>query len=105
MTTRKQKQVAYNERVLKAEEEIGEINSDIPEFLSEMNATDSIVIAINAGQPMRRGEEVMGGQYWQQGGRRMTASNHILQGMPNTRTSAILPGAQKLLSGSTRMRK
>jgi hypothetical protein len=58
-----------------------------------MNATDTIIIAISAGQLMRRGEEITGGQYWQQGGRRMTASNHIIDGMPNTRTSAILSAA------------
>jgi hypothetical protein len=42
---------------------------------------------------MKRGEAFLGGQYWQQQGRPMTAVNGILDGMPNTRTSAILSAA------------
>jgi hypothetical protein len=34
MTTRKQKQVTYNERVLKAEDDIAGINCDVADFLS-----------------------------------------------------------------------
>jgi hypothetical protein len=93
MTTRKQKQIAYNERVSQAEDEISGINCDIADLLSGLNATESITIAINAGESMKRGEAIIGGQYWQQERRSMTAVNGVLDGMPNTRTSAILSAA------------
>jgi hypothetical protein len=48
MTTRKQKQVAYNERVLQAEEEIAGINSEVADFLADLNPADAILIAITA---------------------------------------------------------
>jgi hypothetical protein len=93
MTTRKQKQVAYNERVSAAEDVISKYNCDIADFLSGLNATESITIALNAGESMKRGEAILGGQYWQQEGRAMTTVNRILDGMPNTRTSAVLSAA------------
>jgi hypothetical protein len=93
MTTRKQKQVAYNERVSAAEDEISKYNCDIAGFLSGLNATESITIALNAGDSVKRGEAILGGQYWKQEGRAMTAVNRILDGMPNTRTSAVLSAA------------
>jgi hypothetical protein len=61
--------------------------------LSDHSAVEPITIAINAGASMKRGEAVIGGQYWQQEGRSMTAVNGILEGMPNTRTPAILSAA------------
>jgi hypothetical protein len=42
---------------------------------------------------MKRGEAILGGQYWQQERRSMTAVNGVLDGMTNTRTSAILSAA------------
>jgi hypothetical protein len=42
---------------------------------------------------MKRGEAILGGQFWQQEGRSMTAVNGVLEGIPNTRTSAILSAA------------
>jgi hypothetical protein len=38
---------------------------------------------------MKRDEEAVGGQLWMQGDRQMTASNHVLDGMANSRESAI----------------
>jgi hypothetical protein len=93
MTTRKQKQVAYNERVSQAEDEVSGINCDIADFLSGLNASAEIIIGINAGESMQRGEAILGGQYWQQERRSMTAVNGVLDGMSNTRTSAILSAA------------
>jgi hypothetical protein len=90
MTTRKQKQVAYNERVLKAEDEIAGINRDIADFLSGMNAVEVITVCVNAGASMKRNETVLGGQLWQQQGRSMTAVNGTIDRMPNTREPAIL---------------
>jgi hypothetical protein len=97
MASRKQKQVAYNERVLQAEDEISGINCDIADFLSEMNVTESITIAVNAGGSMKKGEAILGGQYWQQEGRSMTAVNGVIEGMPNARQSAILSAAAEAI--------
>jgi hypothetical protein len=93
-----QKQVPYNERVSAAEDEISKYNCDIADFLSGLNAIESITIALNAGDSMKRGEAILGGQYWQQEGRAMTAVNGILDGMPNTRTSAILSAAAEAVT-------
>jgi hypothetical protein len=42
---------------------------------------------------MKRNETGLGGQLWQQEGRSMTAVNGTIDGMPNTRESAILAAA------------
>jgi hypothetical protein len=93
MTSRKQKQVAYNERVFQAEDEAAGINCDIADFLAGMSSTGLITVCINAGVSMKKGEATLGGQLWQQEGRSMTAVNGTLEGMPNTRESAILAAA------------
>jgi hypothetical protein len=93
MTARKQKQVAYNERVSQAEDEISGINCDIANFLSGMSSTGTITVCINAGASMKKNEAILGGQFWQQEGRSMTATNGIIEGIPNTRESAILSAA------------
>jgi hypothetical protein len=93
MTARKQKQIAYNERVLQAEDEIAGINCDIADFLSGMSSTGTIPVCINAGASMKRNEKILGGQLWLQEGQSVTAVNGTLEGMPNTRESAILAAA------------
>jgi hypothetical protein len=90
MTTRKQKQVAYNERVLQAEDEVTGINCDVAHLLSGMTSSGAITICINAGASMKRNETILGGQLWLQEDRSMTAVNGTIDGMPNTRESAIL---------------
>jgi hypothetical protein len=47
---------------------------------------------------MKRGEEIIGGQHWQQDMKCMTAVNHIIDGMPNSRTSAILFAAAEVVT-------
>jgi hypothetical protein len=42
---------------------------------------------------MKKNESILGGQYWKQGERNMTATNDIIEGMPNTREAAILSAA------------
>jgi hypothetical protein len=42
---------------------------------------------------MKKSETILGGQYWQQEGRSMTAVNATIDGMPNTRESTILAAA------------
>jgi hypothetical protein len=93
MTTTKQKQVAHNQRVLRAEDEIAGFNCDIADFLSEMNSTELVTTYVNAGASMKRRDAVIGGQFWQQGDRKMTAVNGGIEGMANTRESAILSAA------------
>jgi hypothetical protein len=92
MTTTNLKQVAYNQRVLKAEEEIAGINCDIADFLTEMSldAAEPVIICVNAGASVKRHEAAIRGQYWRQGDREMTAPNHVMEGLSNTRESATL---------------
>jgi hypothetical protein len=93
MTTRKQKQIAYNERVLKAEDEIAGINCDFADVLSDMNAVEIVTVCVNAGASMKRNEAILVGQSCRQECRSMTAVNGTVDGMPNTRESAILAAA------------
>jgi hypothetical protein len=58
------KQVAYNQRVLSAEDEIAGISSELGDFLSKMSVqpTDPIIICVNAGESLKRHEQHMGDQ-------------------------------------------
>jgi hypothetical protein len=86
------KQIAYNERVLEAEEEIAGINCEVPTFLSELSLDpeEKLYICVNGSVQMMRNEAAIAGQLWIQGGRRMTVSNGVPDGMANTKESAIL---------------
>jgi hypothetical protein len=50
------KQIAYNQRVLSAENEIVGINCDIGEFLLQMSASpaEPVIICVNAGESLKR---------------------------------------------------
>jgi hypothetical protein len=74
------------------EKEAASINCDVPDFLSEMtlNPEIPVVICVNGSEEMKREEEAMGGQLWMQDNRRMSAYNLPMEGMANTRESAIL---------------
>jgi hypothetical protein len=65
MKTRKQKQVACNEQVLKAEDEIAGTNGDIADCLSDMNAVEVITVCVNAGATMKTNQTILWGQLWQ----------------------------------------
>jgi hypothetical protein len=58
------KQVAYNQHVLSAEDEITGISSEAADFLSQMtvNASEPIIICVNAGESFKRHEQHTGGQ-------------------------------------------
>jgi hypothetical protein len=58
------KQVAYNQRVLKAVEEIDGINCDLADFLSGMthDPADPVIICVEAGESLKRHEQHLGGQ-------------------------------------------
>jgi hypothetical protein len=84
------KQVAYNQRIMKPEEDISGINCDIAEFVSQMSSTEEVIICVNGSQEMNTGETAMAGQLWIQGDRMMTAANPAFPGMSNSKESAIL---------------
>jgi hypothetical protein len=86
------KQVAFNQRIIAAEEEISGINCDIADFVSEMSLdpSEEVIICVNGSQEMKRGETAMAGQLWVQGDRKMSVSNPPLPGMPNTKDAAVL---------------
>jgi hypothetical protein len=93
------KQVAYNERIMKAEEEISGINCDIADFVSQMSLdpAEEVIICVNGTHEMNKGERAMAGQLWIQGDKMMTAANPIFPGMANTKESAILSAAAEAL--------
>jgi hypothetical protein len=86
------KQVAYNQRIMKAEEEISGINCDVADFVSQMSLdpAEEVIICVNGSQEMKKGERAMAGQLWIQGDRMMTASNPVFDKMSNTRDFAVL---------------
>jgi hypothetical protein len=89
------KQVAYNQRVMEAEDGIAGINCDAPHFLGDMTFVpeEKVIICLNGSEEMKRNEEAIAGQLWMQSGRQMTASNKVFDGMANTRESAVLTAA------------
>jgi hypothetical protein len=94
------KQVAYNQRVIEAEDEVAGINCDVADFLSGMtlDPEEQVVICVNGSEEMKRNEEAVGGQLWMQSGRQMTAYNTVLDGMANSRESAILTAAAEAVT-------
>jgi hypothetical protein len=98
MQSRYLKQVAYNDRIIEAEKEVASINTDVPEFLSDMtlDPNDQLVICVNGSERMKRDEEAVAGQLWMQKDRetqkerQMTAYNLSYEGMANSRETAIL---------------
>jgi hypothetical protein len=94
------KQVAYNQRIMKAEEEISGINCDVADFVSQMSLdpAEEVVIYVNGSQEMKKGERAMAGQLWIQGDRMMTASNPAFDQMSNTRESAVLSAAAEAIA-------
>jgi hypothetical protein len=86
------KQVAYNQRVIEAEQEVAGINCDVADFLSGMSVdpAEQLGICVNGSEEMKGDEAAVGGQLWMQGDRQMTAHNLVLDGMANTKESAIL---------------
>jgi hypothetical protein len=92
------KQVAYNQRVLDAEQSVAGINCDIPHFLEEMTVDEPVFVCINSSEEMKRDEQAVSGQLWVQGDRQMTATNATPEGMANTRDSALLYAAAEAVT-------
>jgi hypothetical protein len=102
-----QKQVAYNQRVLSAEDEMAGINSEAADFLSQMSVDPSepIIICVNAGESFKRHEQHTGGQLWMQSDRKMTATNIPFPGMTNDSNSACLAGVAEAVEWAHAMEK
>jgi hypothetical protein len=92
------KQVAYNQRVIDAEQSIAGINCGVPQFLEDMTADEPVFVCINSSEEMKREEQALAGQLWIQGDRQMTATNVPAPGMANTRDSALLSAAAEAVS-------
>jgi hypothetical protein len=92
-------QVAYNERIMKAEEDISGVNCDVADFVSQMSLdpAEEVIICVNGPQEMKKGETAMAGQLWIQGDRMMTAANPAFPGMPNSKEAAILSATAEAL--------
>jgi hypothetical protein len=60
------KQVAYNPRILSAEQSIAGINCDVPHFLEDMTEDEPVFVCINSSEEMKREEQVVAGQLWVQ---------------------------------------
>jgi hypothetical protein len=86
------KQVAYNQRVIQAEEGIAGTNTEVADFLTDLSLDPAkqLVICVNGSAQMKRNEEAIGGQLWMQEGRQMTASNKVIEGLENTREPVVL---------------
>jgi hypothetical protein len=87
------KQVAYNQRIVEAENEISGINCDVADFVAGMtlDPADELVMCVTGSLEMKRNETAMAGQLWMQGDRMMTASITAYDGMSNSKEAAILP--------------
>jgi hypothetical protein len=94
------KQVAFNQRIIAAEEENSGINCDVSDFVSEMtlDPSEEVIICVNGSQEMKRGETSMAGQLWIQGDRKMSVSNSPLPGMANTKEAAVLSAVADAVS-------
>jgi hypothetical protein len=55
------KQVAHNQRVIEAEEEVAALNCDVADFLLDMSLDpeEQVVICVNGSEEMKRNEEAI----------------------------------------------
>jgi hypothetical protein len=81
-----QKQIAFNRRVLKAEDRIAGLADSLQDV--SFDESDPAFICVAADHTMR-GRRPVGGQLWKQGDREMTSTNHVLDGMDDKPDSAI----------------
>jgi hypothetical protein len=86
------KQLAYNQRIFKAEDAISAINVDVADFLLNCSTdpTEPVIICVSPGESMKRHEQAVAGQLWMQGDRKMSAANVPLPGTVNDSSSALL---------------
>jgi hypothetical protein len=86
------KQVAYNQRVFKAEEATAAINTEVADFLlgHSTDPAEPVIICVSADEQRKRYEQAVAGQLWMQGDRKMSAANVPLPGMANDSSAALL---------------
>jgi hypothetical protein len=86
------KQVAFNQRIIEAENEISGTNCDLADFVAGMtlDPAEEMIICVNGSEEMKRSETAMAGQLWMQGERKMAGSNPPYDGMSNSKEAAIL---------------
>jgi hypothetical protein len=92
------KQVAYNQRIIDAENQIAEINCQLPYFMEDMTLEEAVYVCINSSEEMDRNERSIAGQLWIQGDRCRSASNVVPDGMADTKDSALLAAAAEAVS-------
>jgi hypothetical protein len=86
-----QKQISFNRRVLRADEQTAGINSGIGDFLQEMSFEEANPVFVSAGACYTmRGTKAIGGQIWKQEDREMSAVNLVLDGMDTSPESVVL---------------
>jgi hypothetical protein len=88
-----QKQVAFNRRVLKPEEEVSGINSGLADFLQEMSFApeNPVYVCVNVGE-RTKGTQPIGGQLWTQECRQMSVTNKVVEDRDSSRKAVALSG-------------
>jgi hypothetical protein len=91
MHASRSKQNAFNRRILKVEDEISGINSDLAQFVQKLSPdpANPIYVCVNDGASMR-GSQPIGGQYWRQGNLQMAATNQVCYEADSSRESVAL---------------
>jgi hypothetical protein len=94
-----QKQIAFNRRMLKAENQSAGINSGLGDFLQDMSfeESDPVFVGVGVGHTMR-GNQRVGGQLWIQSDRQMTATNKVQDEMDGGIESAALSAIVETVS-------
>jgi hypothetical protein len=92
-----QNPVAFNQRILKNEEEVAGINADLVDFLQEMRISSPLFGCVNVGGRMR-GTHPVCGQLWTQDNRQMSATFLPMEGLGNSREEVALSGIIDVLT-------
>jgi hypothetical protein len=94
-----QKQIAFNRRVLKAEDQVAGINSGMGDFLQDMSfeSSEGVFVCVNVDHTAR-GNQPVGGQLWTQSGRQMTATNLPFDGMDYGKESVVLSAVEQAVT-------
>jgi hypothetical protein len=92
-----QKQIAFNKWVVEKENEIAHINSEMADFLIDMDLGLTTFVFLNVGERMRCTQQVCG-QLWINVSRKMTATRTVLPGLSTSRGSMTLSGISEVLT-------
>jgi hypothetical protein len=92
----RQRQVAFNQRISKNEEEIAAINSGLADFLQDMQMDMPLFACVNVGGRMRGTQQVCG-QLWPQEDRQMSATCLPID-LGNSREEVALSGIVDVLA-------